>query len=249
VLPPEVGEHVGESLPERVEFRLAPGADGTASAAHQRVEVRREGHPVEPWAAVGVQDQRQQVLVVEVTVGHRHRLAPVGAHHGQGRCVVLRIEQAHLPADELGVGAGPAHPPQVLHLPSDLLHRVRSVDPDPVGVGGVVARAAGRIAPREHPVGALAADRAAAQQLVLGLHVLRQRRPARVQRRSGLGVHRAGQQFDGAPPRGERRDRGGPVRSHRGTDRAGLGSWGQRSWRHGHRLSASRRAQDPPALR
>ena len=125
-----------------------------------------------------VEREPLEVVVVEVPVGHAHRLAAVVEHRLQRGRVVVGREQRHLAADQLRVLARPAELAQQRHLRVDLGHRVAPVDAHAVGLARVVTRGAGEVAAREHAVRALAAGRAAAEHLVRRLDVRRQLLPA-----------------------------------------------------------------------
>jgi len=81
-----------------------------------------------------VERQRLEVVVVEVAVGQRHRLAAVVDHRPQRGRVIVGLEQGDLPADQLGVLAGAALGAQVGHLTLHLVHRVRAVGAHTVGL-------------------------------------------------------------------------------------------------------------------
>ncbi len=65
--------------------------------------MHREREALEAGLAVRIEGEALQVLVVEIAVREAHRLPPETAHHGQSLGMVLGVEQAHLPADELGM--------------------------------------------------------------------------------------------------------------------------------------------------
>ncbi len=187
-----------------VELGLVLDVPDPATSEHHRVEVPRERELPEARGAVRTDRERDEVVVVEVPVGHRHRLASMAAHGVERGGVVVRGEQRHLAADELRVLAHPAPRPQERHLAVDLRDRVPPVDRDAVGVARVVARSAGEVAAREDAVRALAARGAAAERLVRGLDVVRKLVPAALERRLGLGMDWSGGQFEAPEPVAQR---------------------------------------------
>lgn len=97
VLAPQPLESFDERPPGRVQLRFVGGPAMTAMAEHQGVEVAREAQQIETGKPVGSDRQSLQILVVEIAMGHAHRPAAVPAHRGQGRGVIVGIEQRHLP--------------------------------------------------------------------------------------------------------------------------------------------------------
>src|SRR6266545_358974 len=91
------------------------------------------------------------------------------------------------------VAARAAAGAKVGQLPVDLDEGVRAVDADLVGLARVVAGRTGQVAARKHPVGALAAHTAPAQQLRRLLDVAGQLLPAAPQRGQHLRLRRPGQ--------------------------------------------------------
>ena len=182
-------EHLAEALAIRVQLRLELRPLDPAPAEHHRVEVPREREVVEATLArARVQRERFEVVVVEVAVGHRHRLAAVADHRPQRARVVLGTEQRDLPADELRVLAGPAQAAQQGHLRVDLADRVVAVDAHAVGLLRVVAGRAGEVALREHAVRSLAAGHPLAEHLVRALDVRGQLRPPARERGREIGM-------------------------------------------------------------
>jgi len=177
-----------EPPPVGVQRGLVRRAGDPATSEHHRVEVPGERHPVQAAPPVRAEYQAVEVVVVEVAVGHAHRLAAVRPHDQQRRCVVVGRQQCHLSADQLGVRARTTQCPQHRHRRLHLLLGVRAVHPHPVGVARVVTRGAGQVAWREHAVGALAAHREAAQRLTGRPHDLRQLRPSPCHRCDELGI-------------------------------------------------------------
>jgi len=182
-------EVLHETSAVRVQLRLAAGPRDAVAAEHHRVEVPRESQELEPPPPVRADRQPLQVVIVEVTVGHAHRLASVAPHRLKRGRVALGPQQRHLAADQLGVLAGATHGPQIGHLRVYLGLSVSRVDPDRIGLTGVVARGAGQVAAREHAVRALAPGAAAAEQLRRRSHRLRQLLPAPPQHELGVGIH------------------------------------------------------------
>jgi hypothetical protein len=150
--------------------------------------VRGERQPREARPALRVEGEITEVVPVEVTVRHRHRLTPVRTHREQRSRMVLRVQQADLSPDELRVRSGTASLLEQPHLRLDLTQGVNAVDAHLVGILGVVARRAGQVAPREDPVGAFAADRVAAKRLRVRPRGYRQSGPPLVEGTTGLGV-------------------------------------------------------------
>lgn len=199
VLGAQPREHVAEAAAEGVELGLAPGTLGAPASAHGRVEVAGEGQVAEAGPTrARVERQGLEVLVVEVAVRHRHRLAARVDHRLQGGGVVVGREQAHLAADELGGLPGPAFLPQQPHLRPDGAHGVPAVDRDPVGVARVVAGRAGEVAAGEDRVGALASGDPPAEHLARSAHRHRQLVPAPGEGGLALGLHRPGGDLDPA---------------------------------------------------
>ncbi len=192
----EALEHRDEALAVGVQVGLAARALDPAPAEHHGVEVTGERDVPE---AAGL-DEPRQVVVVEVAVGHRHRLAAMAFHCQQRPRVVLGVEQRHLAADELRVLARAAPGAQVGHLPVDLALGVRAVDANPVGLLGVVARRAGQVAAREHAVRALAPGGAPPEHLVGRLDVRGQLLPAPGERLDEVGVLGSGRDLERAEP-------------------------------------------------
>ncbi|WP_199185310.1 hypothetical protein [Cryobacterium sp. Y50] len=155
----EIDEHPGEFFAEWIQLHLRTRPHRAASATHQRIEVRGERDLRESGIALLVQHDVEQVLVVEISVGHRHRFPAVPAHGQQCRRMVGRGQQADLVADELCVRAGAADTTEVLHLLGDPGDGVVAVDAHLVGIRCVVTRRAGRVAFEEDSVGTLTADR------------------------------------------------------------------------------------------
>jgi hypothetical protein len=199
-------EQLAEAPPVGVQLTLAAGPRDTAAPVHQRVEVARERQPRKARPPVGAERQSPQVLPVEVAVRHAHRLAPVPAHRLQRGGVVVGVEQADLAADQLRERPGAAAGAQVGHLPVDLGDGVGAVHADPVGVTGVVAGAAGKVAAREHAVSALTAQPAPAQQLRRVLDVAGQLLPAAPQGGQHLRLRRTGRLLHPAQALQERAD-------------------------------------------
>ena len=188
----QVPEHLHEPSPERVDLDLVPGPGDPGAPPHQRVEVCGERQPAEPGLPGPVERQRTEVVGVEVAMGHRHRLAAVGAHRGERSSVVLGVEQRDLAADQLGVRPRAAPRLKQAHLGVDLCDGVASVDPHLVGVLGVVAGRAGEVALREDAVRALAPHRVAAEDLLPRPDAGGQGGPALGKDAFGDRVHRPG---------------------------------------------------------
>ena len=182
-----------------------------------------------PLAGARVERERDEVVVVEVAVGHRHRLAAVADHRLQRAGVVLGTEQRDLAADELRVLAGPALAAQQRHLRVDLGDRVVAVDAHAVGVLGVVARRAGEVALRKDAVRPLAAGHPLAEHLVGLLDVRRQL----AQRRASAAV-RSGCSGRVAISSARRRVRSEGMRSEAS---AAVGRFGLH-WRNGGALGS-----------
>ena len=189
-------EHGAEPLAVRVQVGLAMRPLDSAPSEHHRVEMAGKAEALEPRLAVRAERQPLEVLVVEVPVRHRHRLAPVPAHDRQRRGVVLGRKQRDLAADELGVLPRPAPLAQERHLGVDLADRVRAVDAHAVGVARVVAGRAGQVATREDAVRALAARGPAPEHLPVVLGARGQLRPPPLQRRLGVRMDGPGCQLD-----------------------------------------------------
>jgi hypothetical protein len=102
-------EHLAERAAVGMQLGLRARAPHAAPAEHHRVEVpgEREVREARP-ARARVERERLEVRVVEVPVGHRHRLAAVADHGLQRGGVVVGRQQRHLAPDELGVLARPA---------------------------------------------------------------------------------------------------------------------------------------------
>ena len=130
----EPADHLHEAATVRLELRLGPRAGDAAPSAHEAVEVGREGHPCQSPPAVGTEHQPTQVLLVDVTVRHRHRFPAVPAHHQERFGVRVGVEQGHLAADQLRVPVRPTHLLEEGHLLLDLAHGVTSVHANLIGV-------------------------------------------------------------------------------------------------------------------
>ena len=99
-----------EPLPVGVQRGLVGRALDPRRPNIRHVEVAGEGEPVEPAPAVRAEHELLEVVVVDVAVGHAHRLAPVLAHDPQGLGVVVGRQQGDLAADQLRVRPGAAPP-------------------------------------------------------------------------------------------------------------------------------------------
>jgi len=169
--------------------------------------VRGERHPGQAQAALRGTHDRVEVIGVEVPLRHRHRLAPGSAHGQQCRRVRIGVQQGHLPTDQLRLGARTTPYPEQSHLPFHLAPSVVPVDPDLVGVRGVVAGRAGQVAPGKHTVHALAPHRRPPQELRRGADTGRQFLPPTRHRGEGLRCGEPGrhlparQQPDESPDR------------------------------------------------
>ena len=145
----------------------------TATTPHGGVDVRGERQRLESWRAVGPQRETQEVLVVEIAVGHAHRHSAVVAHDVECVGVVLRREQRHLAPDELCVVPAPTLFAQKRHLPFHLRDGMRPIDRHPIRVSRVITGLAGEVARGKHAVSALATGDTAPDQLGRRLHVCR----------------------------------------------------------------------------
>jgi hypothetical protein len=205
VLALEALEHRAEAGAVLVELLLAAHALDAAPPEHRRVEVAGERDVVQARrAGRRVEDEGLEVGVVEVAVGHRHRLAPVALHDQQRPRVVVGRQQRDLAADELGVLARPAALAQERHLAVDLGGGVVAVGADPLRLLAVVARGAREVAAREDAVRALAAGRAAAEHLLRRLDVVRELGPAPRERLGQVGVLGTGEHLEGPQAFGQR---------------------------------------------
>ena len=135
-----------------------------------------------------VEREPLEVVVVEVPVGHAHRLAAVvdasPAARPQWSSGASSVTS---PPISCAFCPGPRSSRSSAICASISATRVAAVDAHAVGLARVVAGRAGEVAAREHAVRALAAGRAAAEHLGWRLDVRRQLLPAPRQRglRSG----------------------------------------------------------------
>ncbi len=171
VLVTQALEHRDDASALLVQFRLAPGARNGAPAEHERVHVGGHTQLSESRMAVGIERQTPEVVVVEVAVGHAHRLAAASLHGLQRPGVVTWAEQADLTAYELRVLPGAANCAHESHLAGHLGHRVPAVGTYPLSLLGVIAGCAGEVATWEHPMRPLTADGAAPEELGVRAHV------------------------------------------------------------------------------
>lgn len=99
-------EHRAEIVAGLIEVPLRARPRDAAAPAHGDVEVGCEGDLGQPRATLRVKDNAFEVGVVEVAVRETHRYPPGAFHHLQRRRVVLSVEQADLPADQLRMRVG-----------------------------------------------------------------------------------------------------------------------------------------------
>jgi hypothetical protein len=127
-------EHVDEALTEGHQLLFVSGARYPSPATHERVEVGGEGDSSEARLTVWFQDNAAQVVLIEVTVGEAHRLAPVPTHDLECRGVVVSIQKARLAADQLRMSPRSTDLSEIPHLLFHLTQGVGTIDPNFVGV-------------------------------------------------------------------------------------------------------------------
>ncbi len=101
---PRSGGGAGRGRPRGAAAGCRGGRASASRSARRSAGGRNRGRPS------GVERERAQVVLVEVAVGHAHRLAAVALHHLQRVGVRLGPEQRDLAADQLRVLAGRREP-------------------------------------------------------------------------------------------------------------------------------------------